>query len=56
MMRKKYSLRQRVVMAIRAIRDINEMATCWVSCPACGSSNVSGNGPWTCNKCNMMWQ
>lgn len=54
MMRKKYNLWQRVVMAIR---DVKDMATCSMTCPGCGSSNVSGDSSsWICHNCGAQGQ
>lgn len=54
-MRKRYNLWQRIVMAVRDIRD---MATFSASCPGCGSSNVTGGGdkPYGCSNCGSIWQ
>jgi phage/plasmid primase-like uncharacterized protein len=51
-MRKKYTIWQRFVIALRSVPSGSE---CRVNCPVCGGS-ASGNGPWTCNSCGMMWQ
>lgn len=55
MMRKHYTLWQRMVMAIR---DIRHMATLSINCPGCGSGNVTGGngGPYMCHNCGSMWQ
>lgn len=54
-MRKRYTLRQRLIMALRDVRD---MAQCRVSCPGGCSGPVTGgpDGPWVCGKCSGMWQ
>jgi ribosomal protein L37AE/L43A len=58
MMRKKYSFRQRLIMAVRQVMDVNDAAKCSVTCPGCGSSNVSGGGggPYSCGNCGSIWQ
>lgn len=41
-----------------AWRDIRAMATTNVTCPGCGSGNVTGggDGPYSCGNCGSMWQ
>lgn len=52
---RKHNRWQRFIMAIR---DIRHMATCSITCPGCGSSNVTGGGggPYMCGSCGSMWQ
>lgn len=54
MMHKRYTLRQRLIMALRSIPG---MGTSSMTCP-CGSSRVrgSGDGPYQCDDCGSMWQ
>lgn len=40
------------------MRDLFKRLLCWVNCPGCGSSNVTGggDGPYLCGACGSMWQ
>jgi hypothetical protein len=50
MMRKKYNAWQRIVMAIRNYRDMNNLAQCSLQCPGCGSEVVGDESSWYCPK------
>lgn len=49
MMRKSYTLRQRLVMATR---DIRKKAECSVVCRNCGAQANGDESSWWCPKCN----